>query len=231
MKAIILAAGHGTRMQPLTLNTPKPLLKVGAFTLIEYHLQALAQANIRDIVINVSYHPKQFTNLLGDGQHYGVKINYSFESEMAPLESGGGMFNVLSQLGPNPFLSVSADLWTDFPFAQLPKTLEGLAHVVLVNNPDFHPRGDFCLHNGFAQAEGKNKLNFGGIGVYHPDLFINCQPGKFPIAPLLSKAMQNKQVTGEHYQGAWWNVGTVKELQALKNYLNNCHPREACPRH
>ena len=217
---MILAAGHGTRMRPLTLDTPKPLLKVGDRTLIEYHLQALAQAEIHEVVINLSYHPKQFTDLLGDGQQYGVKINYFFEPEMEPLESGGGIFNALTKLGPEPFLVVSADLWTDFPFAHLPKTFNGLAHLVLVDNPDFHPQGDFCLRNGLVNAEGKNKLNFGGIGVYHPDLFANCKPGKFPIAPLLRDAMQKNLVSGEYYRGEWWNIGTVKELETLRKNLN-----------
>jgi MurNAc alpha-1-phosphate uridylyltransferase len=203
-------------MRPLTDSTPKPLLKIGKYSLIEYHLFSLAKSGFKEIVINISYHPQQFVETLGDGSQYGLKIHYSFEPEDGGLETGGGIFQALSLLGKNPFLAISADLWTDFTFHQLPKSLSGLAHIVLVDNPDHHPEGDFCLKEGKVIVDGKNKLNFGGIGIYHPQLFANCKPGKFPLAPLLTQAMSQGLVTGEHFQGTWLNLGTILQLKNLR---------------
>lgn len=215
MKALILAAGRGQRMRPLTDETPKPLLKIGDKTLIEYHLYALAKAGIKETTINIAFHPQQFLQLLGDGSRYGVCIHYSFEPENDPLDTGGGIFQALPLLGPEPFLVISADLWTQYPLEKLPKNLNNLAHIVLVDNPDHNPQGDFCLINGKVVADGANKLNFGGIGVYHPQLFAECKPGKFSYIPLLTNAMTKNLVSGEHYQGTWFNIGTVAQLQNL----------------
>lgn len=217
MKAMLLAAGRGQRMRPLTNVTPKPLLKIGQHALIEYHLYALANAGFQEIIINVSYYPEQFVALLNDGKRYGVQIHYSFEPpESFGLEVGGGIFNALPLLGNEPFVAISADLWTDYPFAKLPKQIPGLAHLVLVNNPLHHPEGDFCLSNGSVFTAEKDKLNFAGIAVYHPKLFANCSAGKFPIAPLLRAAMAQKLITGEYFPGAWINLGTVQQLEELQ---------------
>lgn len=216
MKAIILAAGRGERMRPLTDKTPKPLLKVGDKMLIEYHLINLANAGFKEIVINVSYHPQQFVNALGDGSKYGVTINYSFEPETEPLETGGGILQALPLLGNALFAFISADLYTDFPLQTLPKTINGLAHLVLVNNPPHHPQGDFCLQKNKVMLEGKSKLNFAGIGIYDPKLFSNNTPGKFPVAPLLIAAIKNELVTGEYYKGQWENLGTIAQLEKLQ---------------
>lgn len=215
MKAMILAAGRGQRMRPLTDEIPKPLLKIGEKTLIEYHLYALAKAGFKEIIVNIAFHPQQFLKLLGDGSRYGVHIHYSMEPENEPLDTGGGIFQALPLLGSEPFLVISADLWTRYPLEKLPQTLAGLAHIVLVSNPDHNPQGDFCLVDGKVIVEGKDKLNFGGIGIYHPKLFAECQPGKFSYVPLLIDAMAKKLVTGEHYQGIWYNIGTVVQLQNL----------------
>ena len=201
---MILAAGRGQRMRPLTDITPKPLLKIGRHALIEYHLYALAEAGFREVVINVSYYPEQFVKLLGDGARYEIQIHYSFEpAESFGLEVGGGIFNALSLLGDGPFVAISADLWTAYRFTRLPQQIPGLAHLVLVDNPIYHSEGDFCLSDGNVSAIGANKLNFAGIAVYHPKLFVNCSPGKFPIAPLLREAMTQGLVTGEYFQGPW----------------------------
>lgn len=217
MKVILLAAGQGHRMRPLTLNTPKTLLKIGDYCLIEYLLFSLSTAGFKEIVINVAMHPQQFLKQLGNGEKYGVKIAYSFEPENAPLETGGGILQALPLLGHAPFAAISADLWTDYPWQKLPQQLNGLAHLVLVDNPPHHPAGDFVLQNNLVSAEGEPKLNFSGIGVYHPDLFKNSPSDRFPLAPLLIAAMQKNLVTGEYYCGQWQNIGMIAQLKQLQH--------------
>lgn len=217
MKAIILAAGFGQRMRPLTINTPKPLLKIGDHALIEYRLFALANAGIKEVVINVSYHPQQFINTLNDGSRYGLQIHYSFEPEHQPLDTGGAILKALPLLGDAPFIAMSADLWTDYPIQQLFMKLNGLAHIVLVDNPDHHQQGDFVLRDNHVYAEGEPKLNFAGIGIYDPKLFANTKPGKFSYIPLLIAAMQQHLISGEHYHGTWINVGTIAQLEMLQH--------------
>ncbi|MDH5444091.1 MAG: nucleotidyltransferase family protein [Gammaproteobacteria bacterium] len=217
MKAMILAAGRGARMRPLTDTTPKPLLKVGGQTLIEYHLQNLHRAGIREVVINHAWLGEQIEDFLGDGSRYGLQIEYSREGEA--LETAGGMLKALSLLGEAPFLAINGDIWTDFPLSELPSTLEGLAHLVLVNNPPQHPQGDFMLNNGLLQTTGIDCLTFSGIGLYHPRLFAGLEPGKRPLAPLLRGAMEQGKVGGEHYQGLWFDIGTPERLAALDDML------------
>lgn len=220
MKAIILAAGLGQRMRPLTDCIPKPLLPVGKITLIEYHIQALAKAGIKEIIINISYHPEQFLEKLGDGSRYGVNITYSREPEQDPLEVGGGIFQALPLLGNAPFIGVSADLWTDYSFIDLPQTLSGLAHLVLVDNPYHHQKGDYSLKDNHVILPQEKTYNFAGIGVYDPKLWQDCKAGKFQIAPLFISAIKKNLITGEYYNGIWKNIGTVKQLQDLnKNPL------------
>lgn len=210
MRAMILAAGRGTRMQQLTEHTPKPLLKVGGRYLIEYAIAALKNAGIVEIVINVSYRAEQIQSALGAGERYGVAIHYSEEAE--PLETGGGILKALPMLGPEPFIALSADVISDYPLHQLPKKPAGLAHLVLVDNPLFHPHGDFCLMGQHITLEGENKLTFGNIGVYDPALFADCKPGVFGLGGLLKEASKRQQVTGEYYQGLWHNVGTANDI-------------------
>ena len=174
MKAMLLAAGRGERMRPLTDHTPKPLLRVGGQTLIGHHLDALARAGFRELVINHAHLGAQLVAALGDGSEYGVHIEYSPEPPGA-LETGGGIFNALPLLGTGPFAVINADIWTDFDFAVLPRKPEGLAHLVLVDNPVHHPQGDFALCNGHVSADGMPRLTFSGIGVYSPALFDGCQ--------------------------------------------------------
>lgn len=214
MKAMILAAGRGERMRPLTDAVPKPLLRAGDKALIEYLLDGLAAAGWDEVVINHAHLGGQLRAALGDGHRYGLRILYSSEGEEG-LETGGGIYRALPLLDSDPFLVVNGDIWTDYPFARLPRTLAGLAHLVLVDNPGHHPAGDFALDHGRVLATGASKLTFSGIGVYRHALFAGCRPGKFPLAPVLRAAMAAGRVSGEHHRGAWFDVGTPERLAAL----------------
>ena len=253
MKAMILAAGRGERMRPLTDHTPKPLLKVGGRRLIEYHIDALVAAGIREIVINHAHLGSQIEASLGDGSRYGAQINYSADTpEGEALETGGGIFKALPLLGDAPFVVVNGDIWTDYPYNHLPAVSQGMAaapalpatcmavapgilppatlahpcaaHLVLVDNPPHHPKGDFVLridphNNVYDPTPGEPTLTFSGIGVYRPELFAGCTPGKFQLAPLLRKAMQQHAVTGVHYTGQWMDIGTPQRLDELDRAL------------
>jgi len=214
MKAMILAAGRGERMRPLTDDRPKPLLKVGGDYLIAYHIRSLVAAGIETIVINHAWLGEQIEQAIGDGRRYDAHIHYSAEG--APgLETGGGIKNALPLLGQAPFLVVNGDIWCDFPFATLPQSPAGLAHLVLVDNPVFNRDGDFELQSGYVRADGAEKLTFSGIGVYRPELFDDAPEGGFPLAPLLRRAMAAGRVSGEHYCGQWVDVGTPERLYQL----------------
>ena len=219
MKAFILAAGLGKRMRPLTDHTPKPLLMAGGKRLIEYHIEALVSAGITEIVINHARFGEQIEVALGNGSRYGAKIYYSAEGDHV-LETGGGIVKALSLLGDAPFIVVNADVWTDYSFTHLPQQPDGLAHLVLVDNPEHHAVGDFILRDGKVYSEGEGrKLTFSGIGVYRPELFSACTPGVFPLAPLLRQAMQQERVSGEHYAGRWMDIGTSERLAELDQLL------------
>jgi len=218
MKAMILAAGRGERMRPLTDDTPKALLLAGNKPLIEYHVEALAKAGINEIVINHAHLGKQIEQMLGDGHNFGIEIIYSAEGD-AGLETGGGIFNALPLLGDGPFIVVNADIWCDYPFERLPTKLSGLAHLVLVNNPAHHPQGDFVLNNAQVSNEGDERLTFSGIGVYRPALFVGCSPGVFALAPLLRKAIDEGKVSGEHFKGNWVDIGTPERLKELNEEI------------
>lgn len=217
---MILAAGKGERMRPLTLHTPKPLLLAGGKPLIVHHIEKLAQAGFSQLVINHAWLGEQIEQKLGDGVQFGVQIQYSAEPE--PLETGGGIFRALPLLGDEPFILVNGDVWTDYDFALLPRSLSGLAHLVLVDNPEHHPQGDFALQqNQVSLAEGQ-RLTFAGISVLSPQLFKDCQSGAFPLAPLLRQAMQAGEVSGEHYSGRWLDVGTPERLQQADAWAAHC---------
>ncbi|MBU0501247.1 MAG: nucleotidyltransferase family protein [Gammaproteobacteria bacterium] len=214
MKAMILAAGRGDRMRPLTDHCPKPLLKAGGKPLIVHHIERLAAAGIRELVINHAHLGDQIEAWLGGGAQWGVSISYSPEREA--LETGGGIFKALPLLGSAPFLVLNGDIWTDFDFSRLihlePK---GLAYLVLVDNPEHNPKGDFALGQGRVSSEGEERLTFSGIGVYRPALFANCEVGPFPLAPLLRNAMERGLVGGEHFRGDWLDIGTPQRLLEL----------------
>lgn len=218
MKAIILAAGRGERMRPLTDDTPKPLLKVNDKALIEYHLQNLQLAGIKQVVINHAWLGTQIETALGDGSRYGVQIQYSPEGEQA-LETGGGLFNALPLLGDAPFIAINGDIWSDYPLQNLPPEPPGLAHLVLIDNPPQHLLGDFALHGDRLLSEGEDKLTFSGIGVYRPELLAGQQAGVFPLAPILREAMARREICGEHYSGRWFDIGTPERLAELDQLL------------
>lgn len=215
---MILAAGRGERMRPLTDATPKALLHVGDHSLIEHHIHALARAGITELVVNHAHLGGQITAALGDGSTRGVHIQYSAETGGA-LETGGGIFRALPLLGPAPFAVVNADVWTDYDFARLPRDIDGLAHLVMVDNPPQHPAGDFALADGRVAQHGPAMLTFSGIGIYRPALFDGCTAGAFPLAPLLRRAMDAGLVTGEHYTGRWYDIGTPARLAAINAEL------------
>ena len=214
MRAMVLAAGRGDRMRPLTDHTPKPLLEVRGKALIEYHLAALQQAGVNEVVINHAWLGEQIESRLGNGDRYGLRIEYSPEIPEA-LETAGGIIQALARLGTEPFIVINGDIWCDYPLQRLPHHPDGLAHLVMVDNPPHNPQGDFCLNNGSLQAEGESKLTYSGIGVYHPQLFAGLEPGIRPLAPLLRNAMAAGQVSGEHYRGRWYDIGTPERLAEL----------------
>ncbi len=219
MKAMILAAGLGNRMRPLTLHTPKPLLEVGAKPLIVWHIEKLAAIGVTEIVINTAWLADKLVQALGDGSQFGVQILWSHEGE--GLETAGGIINALPLLGDQPFILVNGDVWTSMDFAPLLKVElgENLAHLVLVDNPPQHPQGDFTLAQGKAytfeqEIQGEN-LTFSGVSVIHPLMFAGLEAGKRPLAPLLKQAMLANQVAASKLIGDWVDVGTPERLNAL----------------
>jgi MurNAc alpha-1-phosphate uridylyltransferase len=217
MRAMILAAGRGERLRPLTDATPKPLLKAGGKPLIVHLIERLAAARISFLVINHAHLGHQIEHALGDGSPWGLEIRYSPEGRA--LETGGGIFRALPLLGDEPFLVVNGDIWTDMNFSRIRLAEDRLAHLVLVDNPEHHPVGDFALRGGQVLAEGDPRYTFSGVGLYHPDLFRGCADGAFPLAPLLRSAMADGRVSGERFTGRWFDIGTPARLQALDQML------------
>jgi MurNAc alpha-1-phosphate uridylyltransferase len=214
MKAMVLAAGRGERLRPLTDHTPKPLLVVRGKSLIVWHLEALARAGVRDVVINLSWLGKSIRHSLGTGAQFGLQIQYS-EEPAGALEVGGGIFRALPLLGGAPFIVVNADTYTDLDFGKLAIAPGALAHLVLVPNPEHHPVGDFVLRGGEVSAGVAPRLTYSGIGVFSPELFAHCAAGRFPLLPLLQEAIAARRLSGERYDGHWTDVGSVQRLAAL----------------
>jgi N-acetyl-alpha-D-muramate 1-phosphate uridylyltransferase len=220
VKAMVLAAGRGERMRPLTDQLPKPLLPVGGEPLVAHHLRALAAAGCREIVMNCSWLAEALRAALGDGQAWGVHIEYSQEP-WPPLETGGGIFQALPLLGPGPFLLMNADIWCDLPPATLQLPPGMLGHLVLVPNPQHNPGGDFGLEDGRVTADTGPRLTYGGMGILTPELFAGCSPGRFPLAPLLRSAARQGRLSGELHGGGWVDVGTPERLHALRAQLGD----------
>lgn len=220
MKAMILAAGRGERMRPLTDHTPKPLLQVCGKPLIVWHLERLAQAGFKEVVINYAHLGQQIEDALGNGSQWGLHIQYS--PEEAALETAGGIANALTLLGGEPFLVVNGDVFTDIDFSKIHLVAGNLAHLVLIDNPPQHAQGDFVFEDGSVKSEGVNKLTFSGIGVYHPDLFVDIPRGEpAKLAPLIRKAIAEKRASAEHFQGMWHDIGTPERLAALNRQLTD----------
>jgi MurNAc alpha-1-phosphate uridylyltransferase len=214
MKAMILAAGRGERLRPITDSLPKPLVRVGGRSLIAWHLAALARAGIREVVINLSWLGEQLRAALGDGQRYGVTITYSEEGPV-PLETGGGILRALPRLGPGPFLVVSGDIWTDIDFARVKLEPDAHAHLVLIPNPPHHPHGDFGLEGDRVINRDSERLTYANVGIYRPEFFDGCPAGRFPLLQPLNRAINACLVRGEIHQGQWCDVGTPERLAEL----------------
>ena len=240
--ALVFAAGKGERMRPLTETTPKPLLVAGGKPLIAWHLEKLAALGVREVVINTSWLADRFAPALGDGAHWGLRLHYAHEGA-EPLETGGGMLNALPWLGDSSFLAIAADVWTDLDFAALPREPEGLAHLVMVANPEHHGRGDFVLdgrgrlrlatvgHGDDASDESDpappTALTFSGIGLYHRQFLdgwrgivgdapgADATPPRFKLRPLFESAIARGAITGQRHDGRWTDVGTPERLAAL----------------
>lgn len=230
MRAMILAAGRGERMRPLTDTTPKPLIEVNHKPLIAYHIERLAQCGVKEIVINHAHLGEQLVKALGDGSRWQLNIQYSPEPQ-GGLETAGGIIQALPMLGDAPFIVVNGDTWTDYDFARLTQhsLVQRLAHLVLVDNPSFKPHADFFLSTDGIDAGDVHidmpathppssimGLTFAGISVLHPALFEGCGPGHRALAPLLRQAIAQQRVSGEYHGGDWEDVGTVERLNALR---------------
>lgn len=217
---MILAAGRGERLRPLTDRTPKPLLEAGGRPIIEYTIRALQKVGFNDLVINVAHLGDQIISCLGDGRRFHVSIQYSQEGSVG-LETGGGIFRALPILGTSPFLVVNGDIFTEYPFQILARPPDGLAHLVLVSNPSHHRSGDFSLNaDGTIDNDQNQAYTFSGLGIYRPELFAGCSDGSFPLAPLLRQAATKNQVTGEFYEGYWMDIGTPRRLRILDQKLS-----------
>ena len=211
---MVLAAGRGERMRPITDTVPKPLVPVAGKPLIGYHLERLAAAGVRDVVINLSWLGERIRSALGDGREYGLSIAYSEEGPV-PLETGGGIFRALPLLGSEPFLVVNGDTWSNIDYGHL--ALEGDAHarIVLVPNPTHNTRGDFGLEGDVVVDREVDRFTYSGVGVYRPEFFEGCSPGRFPMLPLLKRAIASRLLRGELHRGEWCDVGTPERLATL----------------
>ena len=223
MKAMILAAGRGERLRPLTDEMPKPLLKVAGRSLIEYHIYNLAKAGFKEIIINTAWLAEKIHQQLGDGSNYNVAIQYSDEGDA--LETAGGIINALPMLGDKPFVVINGDIWCDFDFSTwdfstLPKLNANIqAHLVLVKNPEHNQKGDFSLQNGLIKNTGDTMHTFSGIGVYSADFFAKQESGISPLAPLIRNKCEDDLVSGQFYDGLWTDVGTIERLHELEEQL------------
>lgn len=218
---MILAAGRGERLRPLTDRVPKPLIEVGGKPLLLWQIRALRAAGFDELVINLGHLGALIQSYCGDGERLGVSLHYSQEPPGA-LETGGGIRQALPLLGPDPFVVINGDIWTDYPLSELPIQPNGLAHLVLVDNPAHHPAGDFALRAGRVTLGCEPRLTFAGISVLRPELFAGCRPGRFPLAPLLAAAAAGSRLGGEHYRGRWHDIGTPARLAQVDAELSRC---------
>jgi MurNAc alpha-1-phosphate uridylyltransferase len=218
MKAMVLAAGRGERMRPITDRMPKPLVPVAGKPLIGYHLEALARAGMHEVVINLSWLGAQIREALGDGSRFGVSITYSDEGPV-PLETGGGIFQALPLLGPGAFLVVNGDTWTDFDFSRLALEPNAHARLVLVPNPPHLPRGDFALAGDLVVEGDSDRFTYSGIGVYSQEFFASCAPGRFPLLPLLRRAIAARFLRGQVHRGEWFDIGSPERLAMVEELV------------
>ncbi len=226
MKAMILAAGRGERLRPLTDTVPKPLLEIGGKPIIQHTIEALAKSGFKELIINLAYLGGKIESTLGNGDKFGVNIEYSHEGETG-LETAGGIIHALAMLGSEPFLVVNGDIATDFVFSELYLSDSKLAHVVLVPNPSHHRDGDFTLEDGAVSYRGDNFYTYSGIGLFRAEIFEPCNQRSYPLAPLLRLAMDQQAVSGQLHKGYWMDIGTIERLElvdrkmTLDNAKNN----------
>jgi len=222
VKAMVMAAGRGERLRPLTDTLPKPLAPVAGKPLILYHLEALARAGVRDVVINLSWLGDLIKTALGDGHDYGVRIHYSEEGPV-PLETAGGIFKALPLLGPEPFLVVNGDVWTDIDFSRLALDDAADARIVLVPNPSHNPRGDFALDGDavLERDDARQSYTYSGVGMYRAEFFSGCSPGKFPLLPLLKRAIAARRLYGQLHRGEWFDIGSMERLRELDSRVRS----------
>lgn len=218
MKALILAAGKGERLRPLTLKTPKALVEINGRTLLDRHICKLIDAGFKDIVINISWLREKIKAFIQQKNYQGINIQFSDEGDR-PLETGGGMLRALPLLGKEPFLVINADIYTTFNFSQITRLDDkNLIQLILVNNPKHNPKGDFCLNSSklTLKSESVPNYTYSGIGIYHPELFKNnTKHTAFSVVPLINQAIKDKQASAQLYQGSWSDVGTQKRLDEL----------------
>ncbi len=219
MRCMILAAGLGERLRPLTDHTPKPLIKIAGKSLLEHHLQRLKSAGYEEIVINLSYLGNMIQEQFGVGRHHGVHIDYSHEGK-EPLETAGGIIHALPLLGNEPFLVINGDIWCEHSLSFPNLSSDKLAHLVLIDNPTHNPTGDFVYEYGKIYNTGKNFLTFSGIGIYDPNLFKNYSHEKLALAPILRAAIDNEVVSAEYFTGKWFDIGTLKQLEQAQQYVS-----------
>lgn len=216
---MILAAGRGERMRPLTDTVPKPLLEVGGKALIVWHVEKLAACGFKEIIINVAYLGYKIIEVLGDGSTWHVQIKYSDEQNEGALESAGGIIKALPLLGNEPFLVVNADIWCDYEFNSAFNLKDKLAHLILVPNPKHNPKGDFGLNGSLLLNEADIKYTFCGIGYYSPELFEGLTYGKSALAPLFRTAIDKEKISGSLYNGKWYDIGTPQRLKMINEEL------------
>ena len=214
MRAMILAAGRGERLRPLTDNIPKSLVEVHGESLLERHLENVKQAGVTTVVLNLGWLGDQIVERIGSGERYGLDVIYSQEGDDI-LETGGGIHNALPHLGPDPFLVVNADILTDMPVSNLQLSDSALGHLMMVPTPEYREQGDFDIVDGLIRNGSNPALTFSGIAVYRPEFFDGCEAGRFPLAPMLREAADRGQLTGSLYEGLWADVGTPERLAAL----------------
>ncbi len=214
---VLLAAGHGKRMLPLTKSTPKPLLTVGQHSLIEHHLKRISAQGFKHVVINIAHLAEQFPTALGDGQQYGLRIDYSDESQTGALETAGGLKNALTLIKSDPFITINADIWTDYDFSNLIKQPPQLAKLVMVDNPEHNPEGDFGLSDtGLLNNTANEKLTFSGIAIYHKTVFEKLEHGKQALAPIFHRLIDENALQGTKLMGEWQDIGTPERLEELR---------------
>ncbi len=215
MRAMVLAAGRGERLRPLTDEVPKSLVDVRGKSLLERHLASIGEAGIRTIVINLGWLGEKIVERIGTGDRYGLTVLYSQEGDNI-LETGGGIHKALPMLGHEPFLVVNADIYTDMPVPDIQLADDHLGHLVMVPSPDYRERGDFTIEHGLIRNGENPSLTFSGVAIYRPEFFAYCEPGRFPLAPMLREAADNGRLSGSLYNGLWADIGTPERLKAVQ---------------